>query len=289
MRVTNAKRDNKSLKSPQASPSDVVASAGPVELVALDMIREPETAMRAHMGGDDFEWLKESMSDVGLLYPLLVFPLDNGYEVADGHRRLLAARELGWGQISCIVFSGPEEAREAAKLHANQIREAVNPAEEAVFIAQLVEKRHLDEAGICKLLHRSPDYIGDRLRLLRQDLQVFEALRRGDINFAVARELNKCDDESQRRYYLDAAIRSGCASRVVTQWIADWRLSAATVDATPAAETPPAEAPPLEVHMDHCEMCGGDKDPWNLQTIRVHKWEWAQFINEWRKAGKEGN
>lgn len=162
----------------------------------------------------------------------------------------------------------------------------MNPAEEAVFIAQLIDKRHLDEAGICKLLHRTPNYIADRLRLLRNDMKVFEALRAGQINYATARELNKCTDETMRRYFLDSAIRSGCASRIVTQWIVDWQNAHATTDPTPAVPVDAGPEPAAEVHWDACAMCGGDKDPYNLISVRVHKWEWEAFLREWRKGMK---
>lgn len=44
--------------------------------------------------------LVTSMSSVGLLYPILV---DDKYMVIDGHRRLAAAKLLGWRTITAIV------------------------------------------------------------------------------------------------------------------------------------------------------------------------------------------
>ena len=51
--------------------------------------------------------LVDSMSRVGLLYPVLV--TDKGV-VIDGHRRLSAAKELGWETIACVVTTAePDE------------------------------------------------------------------------------------------------------------------------------------------------------------------------------------
>ena len=270
---------------PPAQPSEA-DGPGAIQQIPLDLLAEPEIPMRGSMDEASFLELKESMLQLGLLYPLIVFAKDGGYEVVDGHRRLLAARELKYLSLPCLIFRGEETAREAAKLHTMIVREALNTAEEAVYIVQLIDKYKLDEEGICKMMHRSPDYIGDRLRLLRQDKTIFTALRNKQISFATARELNKCEDENMRRYYLDAAIRSGCASRVVTEWIQNWRLGRATVDANPQVTAAPTPAPAGEVYWDHCELCGGDRDPGNLITIRVHKWEWEAFMREWERTAK---
>lgn len=103
-------RNAKTTAATETHPLRVDAD-GQVHNLAVDSISEPETAMRASMNQDDFQWLKDSMLDIGLLYPLLVFPKNGGYEVADGHRRLLAARDLGWVKIACLIFEGPRGAR----------------------------------------------------------------------------------------------------------------------------------------------------------------------------------
>lgn len=242
-------------------------------MLPMDKILEPELPARESMDERKLEDLKESMAELGLLSPILVVMQEGLYEIVAGHRRYLAARGLGWKAIPAILYDDADAAKEAAMLHENVVREDLNPAEEAVFIAQLIDKYNLDEEGICKMMRKRPDYIADRLRLLREDPQVFQALRTGRINFAVARELNKFDDETMRRYYLDAAIRSGCASRVVTQWLNEWRANRVTVN-TEAEPTPAASAPVNpEPYKFACEFCGGDKDPYNLVTIQVHRWE----------------
>lgn len=51
----------------------------------------------------DVRDLVDSLPDVGLLHPILVFPADSGgrYKLLAGHRRLCAARQLGWEEITC--------------------------------------------------------------------------------------------------------------------------------------------------------------------------------------------
>lgn len=253
-------------------------------LLPMEQVLEPEIPAREGMDAGKLDELKESLAAMGQLQPILVTDRGGAYEIVAGHRRYLAARALGWRQIQAVIFDNPDTAREAAMIHENVVREDLNPAEEAVFIAQLIDKYKLDEAGICKMMCKGANYIADRLRLLRNDQQVFQALREGKITFATARELNKFDDETMRRYYLDAAIRSGCASRVVTDWLNNWRASKAVVHETPPSADVGTEAPVVDPYRMHCEFCGGDKDPYNLVTIQVHRWE----LEEIKKVIRDG-
>lgn len=254
-------------------------------LIPLDKIVEPELPARESMDERAMAELVDSMREIGLLSPILVFERGGVYEVDAGHRRLLAARQLKWTSIPALVHDSDWDAKEAAMLHENVVREQLNAGEEAIFIAQLIEKYQLDEEGVCAMTRRSPDYIADRMRLIRGDEQVLMSLRRGEISFAVARELNKFTDETMRRYYLDAAIRAGCSSRVVTTWLNEWR-SQQSMPAVVASETQAVveqELPP--VHVDACFFCGGAKDPYNLVTVRIHRWELEELQKRLAAAG----
>ena len=48
----------------------------------------------------DIEMLKESLSHYGLMNPITV---NSQYELVAGHRRLEAAKSLGWSTIEAIV------------------------------------------------------------------------------------------------------------------------------------------------------------------------------------------
>jgi ParB/RepB/Spo0J family partition protein len=241
--------------------------------VPLHEIDEPQLAMRATLDDAKLLELQTNIATIGLLQPIGIFAREGRYEIEFGHRRFLAVRNLGWRDIPALVFGDDELQHGAAMVAENTLREDVNAAEEALFYAQLIERRNLDEEKLCALVKRSPDYIGDRMRLLRQDEQVFDALLHDKLNFSVARELNKCEDEAQRRYFLHQAIMAGTGARVVRGWIDGWRATLAPPPAVPAAPDEPSPAPPVEPFKVACELCGGDRDPYNLVNIYVHRWE----------------
>lgn len=255
--------------------------------VALADIVEPAQALRVAMDDTKMQELMDSMREIGQQMPVQLKPRDGHYEIETGHRRFIAAQMMGWSELLAMVYQPGELIEHAAKLAENTCREDITAAEEARFFAELLEAHKLDEAGLCRAVRRSPDYVADRLRLLSGDEDVFRNLQERKISFTVARELNKCGDELQRRYFLHQALASGVGSRVVSRWIAEWR---ATLGPSPAA-TPTAEMAPAPATTPApffgCELCGGDRDPYNLVSVRLHKHEWEHILKAYLRPPME--
>lgn len=254
--------------------------------IALADIDEPPIAARAAMDEGKLGELMQSMGAIGLLSPIGIKVNGSRYEIEYGHRRFVSATRLGWRQINALVFAAGEIAEGAAMLAENNMREDLSAAEEALLFAESQERYKLDEEGLCKRFNVSPDYLGDRLRLLRQDELVFKALLARDINFSVARELNKCEDEAHRRYLLDIVLRSGCSARVVADYVRQWRVALPQDKPTNNPPPAPADAPPVEPYRPECAICGGHRDPYNLVTILIHKWEWEMIQKQLKLVGK---
>lgn len=51
--------------------------------------------------------IQKSMAEVGQLTPILVKEIRGKYIIADGHRRVRAAENLGWKNISARIYKGP--------------------------------------------------------------------------------------------------------------------------------------------------------------------------------------
>lgn len=256
--------------------------------IPLYLIDEPPLPVRAAMDDGALSELADDIRVQGVLQPIVVIEQDGRFRIVAGHRRYMASRRAEKTDIPARVFQPGEINEHAAMLAENIYREGLSAAEEAIWFAQLIDQFNLDEAGICKMVRKSPDYVGDRLRLLRDDPEVFKALVEGKIKFGVARELNKITDESMRRYYLHQACLSGVNHRTVAAWVAAWRADA-HIPQTPAAPPSPApEVAPVEPYRMACAFCGGDRDPYNLVTIQVHKWELEHIQRQLVQTAQEG-
>ncbi len=240
--------------------------------IEVHLIDPPELAMRGEISDEGMADLVASMSAIGLQQPINVRVKDDRFQVISGHRRYLAAKQLGWRTIMALVWQSDDEAYFAQMLHENSVREDVNAAEEALWYAQLVEKFALDEASLVLKVRKSADYIGARWKLLNGDPEVFNALLHRQINFSVASALNRCKSDDSRRVFLDLAMRGGHGAATVLKWVVEDNSRV-----LPQSPAPPA-APPVELQQQvpaprvECWMCGGEKAPGNLVMIYVHTW-----------------
>lgn len=270
-----------------AAPAQFGSMAG-FQRVPLELIDEPSLPMREKMSREAMDELKASLALVGQLVPVILVKRGERFELLDGHRRYIAARELGWKELEAKFRTADTETEEATKVHANLMREGVNPAEEAIYYDQLLKRDGLDLDGLCRLVGRSPDYISGRYGLLRGDPAVFERLRDGTITLGVARALNRCEDASFRASFLDQAIRSGTSARVVEGWIQEWRGWQKPTATTPQSPPEPGGDSGVVPYHRECALCGGDKDQFNLEEVTLHRWEWAMLKDTIQRAMEKG-
>ena len=238
----------------------------------LALIDDPAVPARETMDDEKFAALVESVRAIGIIQPIAVKPVGDRYEVVAGHRRTLAARTAELERVPCLVIDGAIELTEAIKLHENARREDLNPAEEALWFGNLLDSQAGgDTTRLAEILGENRQYVESRLVLLREDPEVFAALRAGVISMTVATELNRFSDQGARRSHLEAAIKGGATGRLVREWrIAYERLvgKRAEVDSTGTANLG-AVVQPADSTLT-CLFCARSTDPHVMQLVYLH-------------------
>lgn len=276
----------------------------------ISEIDEPALPVREAMDDAKLQELAANMSLIGLIQPISVKQRTINvahfigaervedaaagdetvirYEIEAGHRRFTAARMLGWDSIPAMIFQPGELKEGAAMLAENLYREDVNDGEVALWLAQLIETQDLDEAGLCAMVGKSPDWVGDRLRLLKGDELVLQALRDKTILFSAARELNKCADVAHRRYLLELAVSNGMPARLIADMVKQHKINSLPAPAPVPDSGTEGDASAVPSYVMACEFCGGSKDPQNLRSIYIHEWE-LQNIRRLLRRESEGS
>ena len=217
------------------------------ELLALDTLHEPVLVARTEMDDDALDSLVTSIRELGVQEPLIVTPREaGGYEVVAGHRRLLASRIARLAKLPCMIEFDQDKLR-AIKLHENVEREELNPADEAVFFAELYEELENDVDQVCAAVRKGRDYVEGRLLLLQGSPEVLEALRQGKVKLGVARQINLMEEPSDRNYYLEYAVTGGASVRQATQWRVDANTRLALERARQQRESGDGKPPPPEL------------------------------------------
>lgn len=75
--------------------------------VPISKIKRSPFEARDTYGAEDFEDLKQQ-AKAGLIYPLLVRPLDGEYELVDGHRRLAALKAVGAKEAPIAIYEADD-------------------------------------------------------------------------------------------------------------------------------------------------------------------------------------
>jgi ParB/RepB/Spo0J family partition protein len=256
--------------------------------IAIALIDDPPRPMRETMDEEDLAKLAQSILEVGVIEPLVVERNGDRFTLICGHRRLIASGIAKLVCVPCIVRDRGVIDPLAVTVAENYYREDVNPAEEAAFLAELLEARcGGDIETLAAIIHHSVAYCDDRLALIRGDQTVLAELRARHINLAVARELNRVKDDGRRLVYLDAAIRGGATAAVVRRWRADGEILGDTQMPGPAAAGTDGQAQMIAPSSAlQCFFCGDADEQSLIEVLYLHR-PCKKFLQRILDAGKQ--
>lgn len=139
---------------------------------------------------EKIEQLASSIAQYGLLQPITLLPLENGYyQLVAGERRLLACRKLKMQEIPAILTSMDEERSSALALIENIQRCDLNFFEEAVAIQKLMQMAGYTQQAVAKKLGKNQSTIANKLRLLQFSKEVQEEIVKSGLTERHARAL----------------------------------------------------------------------------------------------------
>ena len=228
-----------------------------IQNIPLNLIDEPEVAMRSDVHDDTLEELAASIKSIGLLQPVILRPRGERYEVIAGHRRVVAARLAGLVLIQAVVRNPTDEEATVFKLHENLLRRDVNPVDEAIFLRRVMQEQDFNVDEIVELTRRSLGYIQSRLEILEYPDYLIEAVGEKQITLGAAHWLNQITDERVRRSYVGYAISGGISVRRAVAWHDSWKAGAARSNPLDIQETDAETGEEQIVHKELCVICQG--------------------------------
>lgn len=109
--------------------------------LTLDRIHPDPDNIRGDSYDDDIAPLAADIARHGLLQPLVVYPVDDGYMLTAGHRRFFAVQALGWADVEAKVIDPPANDLERLDRMAseNLQRRQINPIEEARYYQRCID------------------------------------------------------------------------------------------------------------------------------------------------------
>lgn len=133
--------------------------------------------------------LAESIRHQGVLQPLVVRKLEQGYELVIGERRLRAAQRAGLDRVPVVVKEVSDTDSLEMALVENIQREELTPIEEALAYRQLIEEFHLTQEEVATRVGKSRPVVTNLLRVLTLPEEIQQAIERGRVSVGHARVL----------------------------------------------------------------------------------------------------
>jgi ParB family transcriptional regulator, chromosome partitioning protein len=182
----------------------------------VELIRPNPKQPRKRFDDDALTALAASLTDRGVVQPVLVRPLAGGtYELVAGERRWRAAQIAGLETIPSIVREHDDAASLEIALIENMAREDLNPVEEARAVAALTEELGLTREEVGRRVGRSRVAISNLVRILDLPDEALHLIESGALSEGHGRALLLAPDHGTRRQLARAAAADGWSVRVL--------------------------------------------------------------------------
>ncbi len=209
------KKQTESKKSEKAAESP--AEEGGVLYVDLNDIKPNAAQPRKVFDEEKLEELAASISQHGLIQPIVLRKLGKGYEIVAGERRWRAARLAGLKEVPCIVKELTEEENMLLAIVENMQREDLNPIEEAEGLKKMIDTYGLTQEQVSYSVGKSRPYITNSLRLLKLPGRVQQLTAEGKITTGHARALAAVKSQQRQIDLAARAAKEGLSVRQIEQ------------------------------------------------------------------------
>lgn len=183
--------------------------------ISIELVEPNPSQPRRRFDEEALDALAASLSENGVLQPILVRPREGGrYELVAGERRWRAAQRAGLAVLPAIVERRDDASSLEAAIVENMAREDLNPVEEARAVAALVEELGLTREEVGRRVGRSRVAVSNLLRLLDLPADVLTLLESGRITEGHGRAVLLAEDQDARKRLARAAADGGWSVRV---------------------------------------------------------------------------
>lgn len=214
-------------------------------IIPIDQIVANTRQPRTVFDEDDLAELAASITEVGLLQPIVVRPASTGegYELIMGERRWRASTQAGLKEIPAIVRQTADDDLLRDALLENLHRVELNPLEEASAYQQLLDDFGCTQEELSRRIARSRPQISNTLRLLKLPPLVQRRVAAGVLSAGHARALLGLTDPAAMERLAQRIVAEGLSVRAVEEIVA---LGDEPRERSPQRSTTAAVAPALQ-------------------------------------------
>lgn len=224
---------------------------GPVSKLATAKIQFNPYQPRKRFDEDELKALTESVRAHGILQPLVVRQVGDGYQLIAGERRLRAAQENGLAEVPVHLVDFNDQQVFEAALVENIQRSDLNPIEKAQGFKDYLDKFGLTQDQFATRLGLDRSTISNLVGLLHLPVEVQEAVRLGQLSLGHAKVLKGVAEPERQIQLTRETILKNYSVKALELLVKEQRIEAVNSAVSQAA--PKKDAPEKTAHVKGME------------------------------------
>ena len=167
----------------------------PYQMLPHHKIEPNRSQPRQDFDEEELEALADSLREHGMIQPITVRTLDNGYyQIIAGERRWRAARLAGLSEVPAVIIEADDKKAMELALIENLQRQDLNPVEEALGYQTLMTDYGMTQEDTAQRVGKSRPAVTNALRLLQLPDPILENVRVGKLSPGHARAVLSVKD-----------------------------------------------------------------------------------------------
>ncbi len=204
---------------------DVSSTTSGLTVVAVEVIKPNEFQPRRDFDPTELEGLSQSIKENGIIQPLVVRRVGEGYELIAGERRLRAAKLAGLKTVPVVIKKTTNKESLELAIVENIQRVDLNCVDESLGYFRLMEEYDLTQEDLAKKMGKDRATIANSLRLLKLSDSILVYLRKGSLGAGHAKALLAIEDSITRDRVARQAVEQGWSVRQIEKTAQEIKLA----------------------------------------------------------------
>ena len=200
-------------ETPSAQPATTAVIGLTLLEIPLSQIVPNPRQPRREFDDAAIKELAESIRSEGLMQPVVVRKVKDGFELIEGERRFRAFKHLGQKTITARILEASDHSSAVLALIENLQRADLNPVDEALGVASLMRDFSLTQESVADRLGKPRATIANLVRLLQLDREILGYLSKGQISTGHAKVLLAIENAAHRVQAVRRVVEQGLSVR----------------------------------------------------------------------------
>jgi len=200
-------------ETPSAQPATTAVIGLTLLEIPLSQIVPNPRQPRREFDDAAIKELAESIRSEGLMQPVVVRKVKDGFELIEGERRFRAFKHLGQKTITARIVEASDHSSAVLALIENLQRADLNPVDEALGVASLMRDFSLTQESVADRLGKPRATIANLVRLLQLDREILGYLSKGQISTGHAKVLLAIENAAHRVQAVRRVVEQGLSVR----------------------------------------------------------------------------